>query len=432
MSKIFSGPGLGGTARQQGYAELTSDFIEKVDGRIGEIDERMQRELRGAAAEIAKLQNTIESRDRDSRARWHEAMERAGARDGRYRGAFSSRDHARVAGLLLLSKTAPDRDLRETARAELEKAAITPATGEAGGFLQAEVLLDGIIRNVDQYGTAERLFRVFGNIPATKVSRARRGASATVYFPDYGERVTESTLKVEKIQVDLTVWSTLATYDRWMAASDLAVTLAEFIADELGFAIALKQDEAAFIGDGSTTYARTVGIFKQPATDHLRVTPDGGGGITTFQAIIDAANKYLAEALGALPRWAHRIGPTWLMDHSIFFGFWGLQDASGKPLVQFLGGEAGVDRNPFRLMGYPVEFTGVGPTLSETAVSAPVISVGAYGRAWELYRHRRGTELAVLEELFRLEGLIGVILDVSQNMAEVDPNGYVNICTAAT
>jgi len=426
MSKDFLNTGLDGPRERQ-FAELMRDLIEKVDGRLEAMDAKLREQAQGAAAEVAALKSATEHREATWRERFNHFADEYGRYDGRpYKGAFRDREQARGFGLLVLVKTHPDMQQRNAAQTELQKAGVSGATGAGGGFLEVDQFIPGILANVDTYSTAERIFRVWPDIAGEHVRRARRGQGATVYFPDYGQKPTESELKAELDRHDLTRWSTFAKYDRWMAKSELAVALAEYVADELGFAIALKSDQTAFIGDGSNTYARTTGVFKQPATGHLQVVADTGDD--TFQEIIDAGNKYPAKALAKLPRWAHKVGPVFLMDHEIFFGFWGLQDAAGKPVVQFLGADSPA---PFRMFGHPVELTGVGPNLADDAVSTPVISVGAYNRGWEIYRHRSGFELRASEHVYFLEGEIAVVLDVPQKIAEVDANSFVNIVTAA-
>lgn len=403
---------------------------EQILGKLTTASEALRTEVKDELNQaIEQSGATLRAEAAQREQTWQQRFAALGqtAHRQKYSGHFASAADARKFGLLLLAKYQPNVELQQKAAAdlkaagvELHTAAVTPETGAGGGYLAIDTMIAEIIANIDDYGVSERLFRVFGDVGGEKVSRPKRGQGATVYFPDFGGAPSESALKVAKLQANLSRWSVFARYDRWMARSDLAVALAEYVADELRFALAVKQDECAFLGDGSDTFAKIMGVFGQPKTGHQVVTADSGDN--TFAEVVAASNKYPAALLAALPRWVLKAGVTFLMDHTLFFSYWGLQDANGAPLIQFLGAQGQV---PFRLMGYPVEFTGVGPTLTDaTQNNVPVMAAGNWMRSYELYRHRSGMEMRQSEHLYLLEGDIAVVLDVLQTMSEVDANGY--------
>jgi HK97 family phage major capsid protein len=408
------------TPQQSQFEQWTNDvgqLLTKLGQSFAELKETQQRELAGQAGEITRLSNDFDKVQGQYAQRFHAIADHY-YRGGAYKGPFESREQAAQFGWLVIASIGgPDQ--RQKALAELQRAGIVPTPGAEGGFLSPELLLSGIMRNVEQYGVFERA------VPATPVDRhsgavIKRTGGLTVYHPELEAATTASTPTFGKVDFALKRWATLTLIDRWFMADALVVSLGDFVATEIGHALAYAQDLYGFMGDGTSTYARVTGVLKRAGTNQLVVTGDTADD--TFAEFCDASVKYLGAMMGTLPGWAHMEQPRWFMHLSVFFRYLSARDDNGMPIANILQ----ADRpNPFMLMGYPVEITQVAPALTDTAVSTVFMAFGALQRGWLLARHVKGLEVRTSEHYKFAEGQIAIAGEAVQDIVETDNQAYV-------
>jgi len=403
---------------EQLVAELAGK-LEHFGALFSELDTKLQAQFKGQADEIAKLSSSIASVQANAIKRFH-AIADEHRRGGDYRGPFASREEAGQFGRVVAAIMRRDH---AAMKEELEKAAISPTKGTTGGYLMPELLLGGIIRNVEDAGVFER------NCPAIPVNvmsggAVKRTAGLTVYYPDYGVAGTASTPGAGQRRFELKRFVVGTEVDNWMLASDLAVALGDWVATEISYALALAEDTNWFVGTGTNEYCGYTGLFKR--TDLLSVA--GVSGDDTFDEMIAKSTLYLGEMLGTAPLWVHNSSPKWFMHLLIFFKYLGVRDTAGQPIANVMQAQGG--GLPFWLMGYPVEPVQVAP--SATAVSTVFALFGALARACRVYRHSKAVELKSSDQLKFWEAMTVFAADVPQDMQVADTNGIVQLKTAAS
>jgi len=402
---------------EQLVAELAGK-LESIGASYNDLDAKYQAQFKGQADEIAKLSNSMEKVQADAIKRFH-AIAGHYQRGGDYRGPFADREQAAQFGRMVAAIMQHDH---AALKAEYDKAAISLTKGPEGGYLMPELLLAGIIRNVEEAGVFER------NCPAIPVSvmsggGARRTGGLTVYYPDFGVAGTASTPTVGDTRFALKRFVVGTEVDNWMLASDLAVALGDWVATEISYGLMLAADSDWFVGDGTSGYCGYTGLFKR--TDLLSVGGDSGDD--TFAEMIAKSTYYLGTVLGTAPLWVHNSSPKWFMHLLIFFQYLGVRDTAGQPIANVMQAQTGL---PFYLMGYPVEPVQVAP--SATDVSTVFTLFGALTRACRVYRHSKAVELKSSDQLKFWEAQTVFAADVPQDMTVVDGNGVVQLKTAAS
>lgn len=393
--------------------------LEKFGATLAAMPAEIQKQVREDFKSIAKLSDDVEALRRDHTARFNAIAQSVNA-GGVYRGSFRDANTARAAGAFFAYTLTREKAYLD----EVQKAGIDTSTGEKGGFIVPVQFIEGIIRNVETYGVVEANINKLPGAPL-QGSRAKRTQGALVYYPDMGVAPTESTLKFGRVEHTLKRWSAYVTADRWMLASDLLISLAQYIAEELGYALAYAEDLNVLMGDGTSTYARITGAFKSSA--NLSVVCDTGDN--TFPEVTAASTKYLGAVAGTLPQWADD-GAAWYLHRSIFWSYMGARDSQNRPITDIMLNSAGKPQR--MLLGYPANISQVAPALSATAVSTTMALLANLKRSRTLARHVNGIELRQSDQVKFLEGQVVWVLDVLQDVTEDDMNAEVRLVTAAS
>lgn len=410
-------------------------LMEKHSTSLQELPEKIKKDLVAQVQQdIAKLSDKVDESQAAYRARFQAIADGHARSGGRYRGPFENVEQAKLFGNLVLATRAPQEVVRAAALKEIEKAAITPGQGTTGGYLVPDTILDGIIYNVEQYGVVERNAGVI-DISSAGVA-AKFSSGCTVYYPDEGAAPTEAAPKFASVKFSPTRYSAYCLLDNWMLQSNLVISLADFVATEMARALAQATDKNALIGDGTSTYARVVGLFKRAASTMLKVKPGNGIGFSTFSGLTKGPGSdgtpsatFLPQVLGALPEWADQGDDVkWYMHRTIFFNYLTAYDTTGRPLANFV---VGADGKPVRvILGYPVEVSQAAPSLSQTAVGTTMTIAGALRKAMKIFRHKSGIVMRQSEHVKFLEGQTAVVLDVLQDIVELDDQAYCHLQTA--
>lgn len=279
--------------------------------------------------------------------------------------------------------------------------AMSGGTNTAGGYLVPEEMESAVIRHVEEYGVFRRNCR---NITMTSdtLNFARRTAGVTAYYvAEVPSSITESSPTVGLAQLVAKVLAvrTLVSVD---LADDSIVDLGNWIATEIGTAIANAEDSAGFLGDGSSTYGgiqglKTIlGTSTYSASKYTAIT-----GNTAFSTL-DAED--FEAMVGKLPMWALN-GAKWYISQA---GFWNsmarLQVAAGGNTTADFG------RGPtLQFMGFPVEISQVmnSTTGAQTSTDG-LVYFGNLGMGATMGT-RRGITTQVLRELYAGTRQIGFI-----------------------
>jgi len=429
-------------AQAASWAEDVSKLLTKLGTDFAGLRESFKKDLAGQAGEIARLRDDVSAQRANWRGRFDAAV--AQARGGaEYRGPFASAEVAQQTGqffiaLLRGDQAAVVRLQRAWAQAGLfapaqaagiggvETAGVSPLTGPAGGFLQTEQMVAGIVNNVEKFGVFESECNV---VPVSSETARiiKRTGGVSVTHPDILEAGAESSGPTFGAVKPVTaLYQAYVPVDRALAKDNLAIPLANFVAMEMARAFAEAVDTYAFIGAGTSEHARVTGVFNTASDNDVT----GASTVDTFAELIALSSTLLAQLLGGIPQWADMDGNLkWYMHRSIFFGYLGLRDSQNRPLANMFAGPDGLQMS---LMGAPVRITQVAPKLSETAVSSPMLAAANLRAGWVLVRHTDGLEFRASEEFRLTSNELSLVAIVRQGIANVDSAAQGRLITAAS
>jgi HK97 family phage major capsid protein len=287
-----------------------------------------------------------------------------------------------------------------------QKAFANEGSNSAGGFAVPEEFGTDIIDLRESRGVARRVLKV---VPMTSDTRTdpRRAGGLTASWTGEGAAIATSAKVWDQIRLVARNLTCIAPYTMQLS-EDAAIDIGDDLAAEIAYAFADSEDEAAFNGDGTSTYGGIVGLLQKL----LGVSGGAKGLVTqatgnTWDAIVlSDFNK----VVGQLPQYADTPNAVWIM-HRTFF------HAVAEKLSLASGGTSALEvrdgeRRPRPLfLGYPVEFAQVMP--NETATGSVPALLGDFSLGARLGDRRSlaidiSTEATVGGLNFFEQGMIGV------------------------
>lgn len=273
------------------------------------------------------------------------------------------------------------------------KALSSNVEGQGGLFVIPEIET-AIVRLVEDYG----IIRRYADVTSTNSDRKvkwKRASGNTAYFLSETGTPTSTDAAWQTITMTPKILGALTKYSLILDA-DASVNLADEITRELAYAMAVKEDQCAFIGDGTSTYGGIVGLshaFRKTLEDAggtwTNDTHKGylGGAIVaasnvasgfTLQNFIDTKNK-VARYPG--------MNPSWFINDA-------MAAASLERLQYALSGNSvpnTVDGLPARFLGYPVVYVNALPSTDANSQVAALF--GDLSMA-SIFCERQGIEIA--------------------------------------
>lgn len=405
------------TSQSRQFTQLLRDLAEKSAGRFDALDKQVQ----GAVREIARLRDDFQGVQSRYRERFN-ALAGHYHRGGDYKGPYRDAEQAKLAGRFFAA--AFRRQVVDLDDFNRQQAAVDSSTGESGGALEADTLIAGIIRNVEQFGVLERYAR-FAEQPTQGAKIVVRTGGTAVSYPDYGEDADTSQPKFGLVRPELTVYQVYTPIDNDMLEDSLAIALADFVAQEMALSLAEATDKNAFVGDGTKTFARVLGLYNRA----------GGADVTadaeddTFAEVIGASSTYLAKVPGAFLHSADDGELRWYLHRSVLFAYWGLKDTQNRPLLDLF---RGADDRPQLMLGqYPVVITQAAPALSASAANTPMALMANLRRGTVLARHTRGIQFRQSEHVLFSKRQTALAMDVRQDIVNVDKNMHGRLISGA-
>lgn len=222
-------------------------------------------------------------------------------RYGRKLRAFESHEAAYRCGQWLAGTFLGDENAKRWCLDHgVEARAMGESTMSAGGFAVPEEMSAAIIRNVETYGVAPSAMQ---NVPMSSDTLLvpKRLTGVTGYWVGESSEITTSDPTGTQVQL---VAKKLACGTRVSneLLADSIVSVADWLVQEFSLELAKKTDEAAFNGDGTSTYGGIQGIVTKIGDGtHTASVVDAISGNDSFEDL-DLAD--FSKALGALPRYA--------------------------------------------------------------------------------------------------------------------------------
>lgn len=215
-------------------------------------------------------------------------------------------------------------------------------TNSAGGYLVPEGFENAIINLREEYGIFRQNARVY---PMTEpiVYVPRRQSGFTAYYVGENSAGTESDASFSQVKLDAKKLMILTRLSQELS-DDAIIQLADFVAQEMAYAFAVQEDQAGFLGDGTSTYGGILGL-RNALLAGSTVTAIAGDN--TFEELEFA---FFQNAVGKLPRFPG-IRPAWYVHNALYWNAMVrlANAAGGNNIASVQAGPTGLS-----FMGYPV------------------------------------------------------------------------------
>ncbi len=229
----------------------------------------------------------------------------------------------------------------------------TEGTDSAGGYTVPNIVSSDLIWLREMYGVARRNSRIYPMSSDTLLVPSAT-ASTTVYYASEATAITASDITFGQVSLAAKKLAVLTIASKELG-EDTVIDLGAALARDMAYAIAKEEDNAAFNGDGTSTYGSITGILQ--AVYGLNATKANIAGVVVGANLSGAAfsNFTLANfqsCVAKLPTYADNA--KWYMHKDLFFN--GVADK-----LIALGGNAILDiQNAYTsaptLFGYPIEW----------------------------------------------------------------------------
>lgn len=272
------------------------------------------------------------------------------------------------------------------------------STGTGGGnFIIPEEMERAIIRLVEDYGVFRRNCRTAPMTSDTLLIPRRTAGVTSYYVSDVPSSITESSPTVGQAQLVAKVLAVRTLLSRDLI-EDAIIDVINWVTTEIALAFATAEDQAGFLGDGTSTYGGIVGCKNALAAGSKYTAITGNTAFSTldladFEAMVGQVKTY------ALPT------AKWYISQ---VGFWQsmgrLLDAAGGNTMQNLG------QGPvFQFLGFPVAISQVlNSTTGAQTSTEGLCYFGSLSMAATL-GNRRGMETQILRELYAATRQVGII-----------------------
>lgn len=362
-------------------------------GEVDRIDDQIARAER-IEAKVAELAvNKATSERIASQARVIEPINRQ--RHGQLRG-FENREEAFRAGCWIASTFLNHATASQYCRDMGIQNALSTGSG-GGSILIPEELERSIVRLVETYGVFRQNCRVVSMSSDTLLVPRRTAGVTSYYVDEVPSSITESSPTVGQAQLVARVLAVRSLMSRDLV-EDSIIDLANWLAQEVALAFAQAEDNAGFLGDGTSTYGGIVGAKNALAAGSEYTAATGNTAFSTLD------NEDFMGMVGKCPSYALP-NAKWYISQA---GYWNsmarLQAAAGGNNVADIGGGP-----VLQYMGFPVVISQVlnSTTTAQTSTEG-LCFFGDLNMAATM-GIRRGIETQVLQELYAATRQIGVI-----------------------
>ena len=234
----------------------------------------------------------------------------------------------------------------------IEVKAHTEGVNSAGGFLVPDEFETELISLREQFGVFRRNARV-RPMSSDTLRVPRRSATLSANFVGEATAGTESTMTFEGVTLVAKKLMVLTTVSNELN-EDAFVNLADDVAGEIAYALAKKEDECGFNGDGTSAFGGINGAVTQLKAAAASTSQVLDAAVGDLGAI---SLDNIGAFMGLLPAYADTPNAKFYMHKAVWHGGFeaALTSAGGTTAREIKDGYAGQPT----LFGYPVEFTQV-------------------------------------------------------------------------
>lgn len=245
----------------------------------------------------------------------------------------------------------------------------TDSTGTPyAGYITDSYLSAEIRHLVTEYGVAAREFTTVSFMESSYKAN-NLATDVTVYWVDEAGSIKSSTAVLGQETLELKKLAAIITLTRELL-QEQEIDFISFLGSRVAEGFAQSEDEAFFIGDGTSTYGSFTGLLENASVNE--VTMDSGDG-----AFADLTVGYLREMQDETPQGALS-NAKYYMHRSIGTILRGLREdavSAGDGAGAFLY-KAPSGGDPANIDGYPIVFVEAMPKSSASAVDTSFILFG--------------------------------------------------------
>lgn len=270
------------------------------------------------------------------------------------------------------------------------RAVMTEGSNLAGGYLVLPEFEQTVIDLRVEYGVF-RNFATLRSMASDVMTIPRRNSGLTAYAVGENVEITASDKGWSQVEVTAKKWGVLSKYSSELA-EDAFINLADDLAGEMAYALATKEDNCGFIGDGTSTYHGITGLMNAAAAGSIVTAATGNTAFSTLDY------DDLQDCAQALPNFPG-IRPAW---HVSKAGFYESMDrlaiaGGGSTRTDFEDGP----RRQF--MGFPVVFNEVTNSTTTAQTSTNILIFGDISLAATMGTRRGLTVSLTTDRYFELD-----------------------------
>jgi len=229
-----------------------------------------------------------------------------------------------------------------------------------GGFLVPTEFETAVIDLREEYGRFRQNAKIVPMASDT-MSVPRRASGLTAYYLTDNREITASDKGWSQVMLVAKKLAVLSKYSSELS-EDSVIDLADNLADEIAYTFALEEDQAGFLGDGTSTYGGISGLITE-CTTATATTVDSDTGNTTF-GTLDLADFH--SMVGTLPEYAAARAKWYISRAGFAASMARLMEAAGGNTAEMIAGAT-----PMSFLGAPVIISQVmNSTLSDNASAA--------------------------------------------------------------
>jgi HK97 family phage major capsid protein len=228
---------------------------DKNPGEIAALSETRERMLKIESHVIAKGKEVIA--EEESAARPAIKIPARAKAAGRLQ-SFKKEEDAYASGQWIMANLFGSRKAKNWCREHGIRATMTTGDNTKGGFLVPDALESTIIELREQFGVARRECQQV-TMGDSKMIMPRLDGEATAYYVGEGNTITASDLTVNTVQLDAKKLAAVVAVSSELN-EDSVISIGEMVARSVAQSFAIKEDEALFLGNGTSTYGGIVGL----------------------------------------------------------------------------------------------------------------------------------------------------------------------------
>lgn len=237
------------------------------------------------------------------------------AKKGRAETSFASAEEAEIFGSLLVTSLMPGRaSKRMRDVADMAIKANISTTNTSGGFSVPDMFIPTLIELRELRGAARKVLS-FIPIKGDKVDMPRDTGGVTVYWPGEGGNITESNPSGNNVSVVANKMTAITRVSNELL-NDSAIAFGDWVARRISYAMADKEDEAVFNGDGTSTYGGHTG-FRSKLFSSATVANNAGLVVGSGNLYSELSLTDFIAVMGRTPSYV--TGGKWVMHKEFYF-----------------------------------------------------------------------------------------------------------------